>query len=374
MDVQPFAELVDLIYGVTLDAEGWQRVLIGFAGFFGCISSAMRIVDTDDFHVLFEVASGATAEDVAHYAEHFAGVLPHLDMLKTASNHYAGDVFVVGESEVVRLDAADPLLDRLEQGSSVRGFVFKVGSRIVHIAMLCGRQQPGRLRFVETLPLLMPHLQRAFLITKRMTELKYRTASLEQTMNCLSSGVIMLDGNGAPVYMNRRAREIVSRMEGLHIVSGQLVGPTVQHTQRLRHMVGVAVEHGKRGGRQIEAMAIPSCNEESINLALVAVPLHVDMQAMASDDTTIHAALLIASPAFVSDLKPEVLQLLANLTGAEARLALGLAAGQTLGQYCKQSGIQIGTARGYLKQAFRKTGTNRQSELVSLLHSIALHL
>ena len=373
MEVEAFTELVGSIYAVALDADGWQRLLTGMAGFFACSSSAMRIVDMDDFHVAFEMALGTTDAEAAAFTEHFSDVLPHLEMLKTASNHYASDVFVVGDHEVMRLELADALVQRLEQKHIAKGFVFKVDNRIVHIAMLCEHAGEG-VRFSEALPLLVPHLQRAFLIAKRMMELKYRTGSLEQAMNRFSSGVIMLDGRGMPVYLNRRAREVVARMQGLHIVSGQLVGPTVQTTHRIRQMVSAAIEQAKNGGNGIGAMAVQHFNEERINLAIVVVPLHAEMQAITPDDAGIHAALLIGSPAFASDLKPEVLQLLANLTGAEAKLALGLAAGQTLGQYCKETSIQISTARGYLKQIFLKTGTNRQSDLVGLLRSIPFYL
>jgi DNA-binding CsgD family transcriptional regulator len=374
MEVQAFTELVAAIYAVALDADGWQRLLTGMADFFGCSSAAMRIVDMDDFHVVFEMAMGTTDAEAAAFTAHFSDVLPHLEMLKTVSNHYASDVFVVGDHEVVRLELADALVQRLEQNHTTKGFVFKADNRIVHIAMPCPPVAEAGERFSEALPLLAPHLQRAFLIAKRMVELKYRTGSMEQAMNRFSSGVILLDGHRTPVYLNRRAREVVARMQGLHIVSGQLVGSTMQATHRIRQMVADAIEQAKGGGDGIGAMAVQHFNEERINLAIVVVPLHAEVQGMTPGDGGIHAALLIGSPAFASDLKPEVLQLLANLTGTEAKLALGLASGQTLGQYCNETGIQISTARGYLKQVFLKTGTNRQSDLVGLLRSIPFYL
>ena len=375
MDVQQFTELLGAIYAGTLETDGWQHALIALSAFFGCASSAMRIIDMDDFHVVFEVAAGTRDRDVAVYAEHFASVLPHLDMLKTASSHYASDVFVVGEHEVERLQFAGSPNGKLKTSRGARGFVFKVDSRIVHIAMRCdGDEAMAGEAFPQALTLLVPHLQRAFLIARRVTELKYRTDSLEQTMNCFSSGVILIDGRGAPVYLNRRAREVVTRMQGLSIVSGQLVGANIQSTQRLRRMAAAAVKQGKEGGDDIGAMSVQCHSDAHADLAIVAVPLHVDMQAMASNESGIHAALLIGSPSFAAELRPEILQLLANLTGAEARLALGLAAGRSLGQYCKEAGIQVSTARSYLKQIFQKTGTNRQTELVGLVRSIPIHM
>ncbi len=58
-----------------------------------------------------------------------------------------------------------------------------------------------------------------------------------------------------------------------------------------------------------------------------------------------------------------------DLTPAEARLAGGLAAGATLAETAVSQGIQVTTARSYLGQILRKTGTHQQSQLVALLKS-----
>lgn len=56
-----------------------------------------------------------------------------------------------------------------------------------------------------------------------------------------------------------------------------------------------------------------------------------------------------------------------RLTPAEWRLAAQLADGCSLRSAAERCGIAYGTARGYLKLLFSKTGTHRQSELVALL-------
>ncbi len=52
------------------------------------------------------------------------------------------------------------------------------------------------------------------------------------------------------------------------------------------------------------------------------------------------------------------------LTGAEARLAAGLATGTSLTDYASAARITIGTARWYLNQALAKIGAHRQNEPV----------
>src|SRR5262245_5220674 len=60
----------------------------------------------------------------------------------------------------------------------------------------------------------------------------------------------------------------------------------------------------------------------------------------------------------------ELLRCHFGLTPAEARLALHLAAGETLRSAEAKLSIRYETARTHLKNIFHKTGTCRQAELV----------
>ncbi|MDR2015451.1 MAG: hypothetical protein LBP99_07530 [Azoarcus sp.] len=67
--------------------------------------------------------------------------------------------------------------------------------------------------------------------------------------------------------------------------------------------------------------------------------------------------------------EPTVLTGLFNLTPAEVRLCSALAKDLVLEQSAQRCGIKLRTARSYLENIFRKTGTRQQSELVALLKS-----
>lgn len=59
-----------------------------------------------------------------------------------------------------------------------------------------------------------------------------------------------------------------------------------------------------------------------------------------------------------------------DLTPREFELACAIAAGQSLEAICGHSGLSMGTLRGRLKEVFRKTHTNRQAELVTLMYQL----
>ena len=65
----------------------------------------------------------------------------------------------------------------------------------------------------------------------------------------------------------------------------------------------------------------------------------------------------------------EVLRGLFDLTPAETRFATALAAGSSPKEAAKQLGITESSGRTYLSRIFAKTGTHRQSELMSLLQT-----
>lgn len=77
----------------------------------------------------------------------------------------------------------------------------------------------------------------------------------------------------------------------------------------------------------------------------------------------------------MAELSPDCrLRAVFGLTRAEARLALHLASGGSLASAAATFGVRLSTLRSQLMQVYGKTSTNRQVELVALLHRSALAL
>ena len=80
------------------------------------------------------------------------------------------------------------------------------------------------------------------------------------------------------------------------------------------------------------------------------------------------AAILVVTPVVPAEVPAaEVLQGLFDLTPAEARVARGIAANETVEAIAKAFGLSEGTVRNQLKAVFAKTGTGRQTDLALLL-------
>ena len=84
-------------------------------------------------------------------------------------------------------------------------------------------------------------------------------------------------------------------------------------------------------------------------------------------------ALLVLTPVTAPPAPPiELMRSLFDLTPSEARVARGIAGGETLEEIAANGGVAISTVRSQLRQVLEKTGCTRQAEVVSLLANVTL--
>lgn len=83
------------------------------------------------------------------------------------------------------------------------------------------------------------------------------------------------------------------------------------------------------------------------------------------------ALMLIHDPAARPELDPQVVAAVYDLTPAEARVAVGIAAGLSPEEIGQRHGTALTTVRWQLKSVFAKTGVSRQAELASRLAGLA---
>ena len=82
------------------------------------------------------------------------------------------------------------------------------------------------------------------------------------------------------------------------------------------------------------------------------------------------AILVVSDLTETTALAAGALQAIFGLTPAEARVALALRRGLSLGEMARDFGVGSVTVRSHLKSIFAKTGTRRQAELVAVLARI----
>lgn len=167
-------------------------------------------------------------------------------------------------------------------------------------------------------------------------------------LDLISLAALLLDETAGILAASPAARALLERGVGLRESEGRLVVVDRAAAARLTHLVVSATRpKGDGGALDLGAgltMMIAPCGTAAPGVALVTIR---------------------TPPAQV--LSTRLLRDLYGLTAAQAAVAERIAGGDTLEEVAAALAISLHTARSHLRQVFAKTGTARQSQLVSLL-------
>ncbi|CAG9271245.1 helix-turn-helix transcriptional regulator [Paraburkholderia unamae] len=231
------------------------------------------------------------------------------------------------------------------------------------------------------LTLIVPHLTTALQVRKRLDAADLRAKGAYDVLTHLDIGVVLFDAAMRPIFANRCAEALARSGDGL-LLSGRSVSASRPSDARsLRAAIAAAIALNNTGRDASETAIRPQAPMRCyLSRSPPRLPLVVRVLPVSASDllqgisASTRAALFVIEPDRQVAIDPMVLAATFELTRREAALAALLARGMELAEAASQSGIAIGTARGYLKQILAKTATHRQAELVSLLLRGGLHI
>lgn len=192
-----------------------------------------------------------------------------------------------------------------------------------------------------------------------------RLASRAPDLGSSAEAVFILDTNGQVLSMSPRAEKLIAACDGLRIEGRRLTALSIDATTRLNCAIESAVKSGVLGGA-------------GGGVRLKRSEGHADWLALVSPCPHYLEHLPVRTPAAVvrivetdsrASLSPAHAELF-DLSPREAEVAEAMLAGHSLESLCGLLEISRNTAKVHLQSIFRKTGTNRQSELVHLLSNV----
>lgn len=245
--------------------------------------------------------------------------------------------------------------------SAGTGLQMPTGDHIVFSVEREHSRGPIEKERVETLNTLRSHLARSAFVSARLGLQRAKGAS--DTLTVMGLPALLLDEKGTVIEANR----LIADMDG-----------HVQWRARNR----IALSDGRAGELLSAALAALGDDGEA---AVRSFPLRdaddrpsmvahvVPVRRSAYDIFTGSYALLVLTPVSAPPAPPlELMRSLFDLTPSEARVARGLAVGETLDEIAAAGGVAITTVRSQMRQVLEKTGCTRQAEVVSLLANVTL--
>ena len=218
---------------------------------------------------------------------------------------------------------------------------------------------------VERCRVLLPHLQRALVMRRRLADLEIERDAALRALDQLPWGVVFVDEHRNRLAANRHAEEILIAGDGLTARGNVLRADLADETARLERLLNSALDRtGKQrsGAGGTLSITRPSGAHP---LSVAVVPLHIDMETLGERGRI--AAIFFTDPDFPFDSHEQHLRELYALTAGEARLTSWLLQGKSVEESAAAMGITINTARTRLKRIYNKTGVRRQPELVRRL-------
>lgn len=190
-------------------------------------------------------------------------------------------------------------------------------------------------------------------------------AQVQGAMDQFPFGVVIIDRDRRIILSNSAARRFLQDAKLLVSINGKLA--TAVHNESLNAVLGRCL--GAVGGPPEPAGY--SAREPGSDAAtqILGIPLHTS-----ESEVQRTASVLIKDASLTATVPSHLLKSLYGFTEKESRLAHALMNGMTINEYCEKVFITPNTARTHLKSIYRKTSTNRQAELISLLSRLYINL
>lgn len=368
-----FVEVVAALYEAATDAAMWPSFLDRFNVATGSSVATLHLHDARSSRVApFGGTVGCDPAMESDYVQHYAS--RNVYMIHGGALLQTGVVgvgaSVVPLREVQRTEYYDGWLRRLGVLDAMSVCIFREDSVLAkldfHRPIAAPAYGPREIEFATRL---LPHLQRATSIHRRLHTADLQQAGAEQALDALAFGICLLDQRGNFTFMNRAAERLLGMRDGLALdAAGRLVASRPAERARLDRFVREACATGAgdidgagpAGGMQV---ARPSGRRA---FTVIVAPLRLR-----------ESPLLPRVPvavAFVSDTERDidaasVLQEIYGLTRAEAVVATLLVDGLKVDEIVERLGVSTATVRTHVRRVLDKTEARGQSDLIRILLS-----
>jgi DNA-binding CsgD family transcriptional regulator len=367
MRAETLPEMIGTLYDCVLEPERWSKTLplISTMG----ESTASSIVVHDRTGTgggrIFE--HGADQSYLRLYFEKLAAAKA---FSKTAVLDQLGNVatmtMLAGEREPLHSDFYVRWVKPLGFRDVMGVLVLKSGRRVAWFSIVRSEIQapygPKELRLMATLS---PHVCRALLISDALELQTVAAARLEETVDQLSTSIILTEREGRITYMNGAAERLLKGGAALKAMNGRLAAVQPKARESLSRALSLSTEGKAPPTTGRHFIALPDAEGGGIVASIL--PLEWRSGRNPLSQLPGSAAVILQDPGASMQIPTEALSDLYGLTRAEARVLEHIVRGQTPQDAADELGVTLNTVKTHLQNLFAKTNTTRQAELAQLV-------
>src|SRR6476620_1651759 len=349
------------LYEAVFEADQWQSALAEVARRSG--SSAISVATTDlrrqnvADHRVYGLEAGAAEMASREYAEEMSALDPVFSWLQR--HPHAGrcdSASVVAEGDYHEREIVKWSRSRFGATHWSVFYTEPVDDLAFNIVFLTAAEEGQPTSQQSDLQaLLFENVERAI-----------RLAARPPNFACDDSALIAVDAHGRALSLSPRAENLIRNGDGLLIRNGYLTVRDEQTARLLAQAIRSAIDpkSEERPGRGIRIAR--DGGKPDLLLVVSALPRALDYVPRPVPTALVRLIELETRPAFLREHAH-----LFDLTPREIEIAISLLEGHSIESLSANLNLSRNTARNHIQALFRKTGTNRQSELVKMLDRLA---
>ena len=367
-------KLINHAYDAALAPDRWQVMIESFISVLGVNSGILREVNYNSGAVGLFKTVGYDPDVKDNYRNYFVNLDMFAPILKRS---FAGEI-IQGNKAIPRSkQLKSEFYNDYLRPQGIRHVLGATLARDVHNHLLLGFQRSEKQNdfneeHVKLISLVAPHIARAVQIHRQLHEVTAQKCWALSALNRLKTGVILLNHQGRPEFVNRAADRLMSDC-GCVIADDGVLLTNVTDTLQLHRLItdAAACATGRyyfASDNAVTNNVTVNAPGQSIRIQTIPLPRNLSDHAWNLGASDSCVALFI-TPANCSILNGHNLVEQYGLTPAEAKLAIFIAEGIDLENAAKRLCVSVQTVRSQLKSIFAKTQVKRQAELVALLLS-----
>jgi DNA-binding CsgD family transcriptional regulator/PAS domain-containing protein len=366
---QALSQLIGRIYDCALDPSQWEQALLSVRHAFDAQVAMLALVDRQKDRLLIHRTVGMEPFWLKELEKHVAEISHCIEVF--GSQLSFDEPFVISREIPHAYTLTSPYMQECLKPQGIVDIaqynLLDTPNRYSVYAVSKNEQQ-GLIaeREIELGGLLLPHIQRAVMISNVLDARTIERTRMAEALDALRCGVVLTDGRGAILHANRSGEDMLRDRNPITRVSGVLTANTPAAAAELREAIALAARDEASMGKTGLAISLSPAGEPPVVahvLPLTGSELRTRLESAAV------AAVFIGAPPGKEDAANSAAAAF-DLTPAETRVLASLLGGCTLTQTAAMLGIAPTTAKSHLENIFAKAGVTRQADLMRLATSL----
>jgi DNA-binding CsgD family transcriptional regulator len=221
----------------------------------------------------------------------------------------------------------------------------------------------------QRMRLLVPHLRRSVLIGKVIDLKTAEAATLADTFDGLSVGMLLVDERGRILRANTSGQDLLADRSLIQATGGKLAINDPSAEQALHDVFRAAGNGDAAVG--VKGIAVPLIARGGAQYVAHVLPLTSGARRRAGAAYTAVAAIFVQKAALATPSPPEAIAKAYKLTPMELRVFLAIVEVGGAPEVADTLGIAESTVKTHLLRLYAKTGASRHADLVKLLAGFA---